>query len=435
VNHFQLILIFSEKANTGDSCIHGCLRCLWSFRRKRDIKKIDKKLIIPLLHEASLDKITYQTIAKERTKSRTIVETIQSEAGDITGAQRIKTEIRKAVNKIEIFSPDLSSKEIEWNDENNKSWLDILISQRNGPKSVQVKVITKKSKSTENDSLSSIQKLLENNIEVLQVDEENVIEIEDIFDNGYILVDQFEDPKTRSGIQFTSSLTDKIFSDYALIQISSDENEIKQIKNKINKIENFAKKITKNELQRIMGPNVFFMYPRDKKSFDLAKKAFDETVGSAKKEIKIMATYLSDPFKTDDSLQFYLQKICELLPNNVSVKLITHNIDEATIKNVATFCTDHMNHKTEIISFLIGGILHDRFLIIDDEKIIDLGKGLKLIYDAKGWGSSNSNTKIAIHKDQETVIDYVKDFEEFWNYEQSNNESIKDTLKYDSRKP
>lgn len=433
-------VVFSEKANTGDSCIHGCPRCLWSFRRKRDIRKIDKQLIIPLLNEAVLDDTSFQTTKKELEKRKFEVETIQSKAGDISGAQRIKAEIRKSVNKIEIFSPELSSTEIEWDDEDKKSWVDILISQRNGPKSVQVKIFIKKQSFNDDDSLSCIQKLLENNIDVLRLDEQKATEIKDVLDNGYILIDQFEDSKTRSGIQFTSSLTDKICSDHTLIKISPDENQIKQIKDKINVIERFSKKITNDELQRIIGPNVFFMYPRDKISFSLTKTVFDETLGNAKKEIKIMATYLSHRFKTDDNLQFYLQKICELLPKDVSIKLITHNIDKATIKNVATFCTEHMHHDTEIISYLtdiqkFGEILHDRFLIIDDTKVIDLGKGLKLIYDSQGWGSSNSNTKITIHKDQETVINFVKDFEEFWNYNASNNVTIKDCRKHDSRKP
>jgi len=433
-------IVFSEKANTGDACDQGCPRCLWSFRRKRDIRKIDKRLILPLLHEASLDNTTIKTTSEKPSKQKIEVETVRSLTGDITGAQRIKTEVWKAVNKIEIFSPTLSSKEIEWEDEDKKSWLDILISQRNGPHSVQVKVITKRPANTQDDALSSVQKLLENNIDVLFLDEQKSGEGDESFDNCYILIDQFEDRKTRSSIQLTSSLTDKILSDYTLIQISSDENEIKQVKNKINNIERFSKKVTTNQLRQIIGPNVFWMYPRDTKSFSIAKQAFDDVLANTKKEIKIMVTYLSHSFKTDDNLQFYLQKICELLPNNTSLKLITHNIDHATIRNVATFCTVHMHHKTEIISYLadiskFGEILHDRFLIIDDTKVIDLGKGLRFVYDSQGWGSSNSNTKIIIHKDRDVVDGYLKDFNEFWNYENSDNITIKNCPKYDSRKP
>lgn len=46
-------IVDEEYETYHENCDHGCLRCLWSYRNKRDIKLIDKQLILPLLQECS----------------------------------------------------------------------------------------------------------------------------------------------------------------------------------------------------------------------------------------------------------------------------------------------------------------------------------------------------------------------------------------------
>lgn len=144
----------------GCDCEYGCLKCLYSYRRRRETKEIDKRVLIgPLkayqrntvrrridLHAKDMSCIPQENPMETAIKEFYIdkdAKCILSELGSFHGARELKDCIMSAKKSIFIVSLYISDTPIEW--ENNKmfSWYDILMACKvNGVQTIEIVVRT-----------------------------------------------------------------------------------------------------------------------------------------------------------------------------------------------------------------------------------------------------------------------------------------------------
>lgn len=152
------------------SCERGCPKCLYSHRRRRDIREIDKRVLIDFfktLHrskvEQDIDKKGLQIsdekdleakISQLTTLERAKVEAIPKEfkfsgeakcilsnVGSSDGAREVKDCILSANQSITIVSLYISDMPVDWEDNKSFSWCDVLIAcKMNGVENVKVVV-------------------------------------------------------------------------------------------------------------------------------------------------------------------------------------------------------------------------------------------------------------------------------------------------------
>ncbi len=152
------------------NCEHGCPKCLYSPRRRRDIKEIDKRVLIDFfktLHRnklnqdinkkglnisnekdlkvkisqlTTLEKRKIEAISKEF-KFSGEAKCILSNAGSSDGAREVKDFMLAAQKSITIVSLYISDAPVEWEDNKSYSWCDILIAcKMNGIESIRIVV-------------------------------------------------------------------------------------------------------------------------------------------------------------------------------------------------------------------------------------------------------------------------------------------------------
>lgn len=149
------------------NCERGCPKCLYSHRRRRDIREIDKRVLIDFfktLHRSKVEqdinekglqvfnekdleeKISQFTtleglkILKEF-KSSGEAKFILSNLGSSDGAREVKDCILSATQSITIVSLYVSDMPIDWEDNKSFSWCDVLIAcKMNGIESLKVVV-------------------------------------------------------------------------------------------------------------------------------------------------------------------------------------------------------------------------------------------------------------------------------------------------------
>ena len=151
-------------------CERGCPKCLYSHRRRRDIREIDRRVLVDFfktLHrnqvEQSINKkgqqISDETELRAKISQLTTLETpkveailkefrfsgeakcILSNVGLSDGAREVKDYILSANRSITIVSLYISDMPVEWEDNKSFSWCDILIAcKMNGIENVKVVV-------------------------------------------------------------------------------------------------------------------------------------------------------------------------------------------------------------------------------------------------------------------------------------------------------
>ena len=429
--------IQSEYKAYGDACEHGCLRCLWSFRRKLDIPYIDKQLILPLLGEVSLSNIIVESTDKRRitTQSQSLMEfeVINSKPSTMEGAEKIKQFLRSAIKEVIIYSPKASTREIDF-DEGRKSWLDVIGSIRGGEKNVKLKFYTLKHETE--DDVKAVLRLLNDGVEVFEVDSHSTQD-EELLENGLIVIDPYS-TDTRRSIEFTASLTEQLFYNYTVIKISKDESGIKSIMKKIDIINTHSKATNEKECEIFTGFTVLDIKANDEPSLLKAVEEFKKILKNAK-EIKISDPHLQGKSQTyNENLHTYMSLIHDLIPVHCVIKLVTANHNTVEVNNEKT-CLNSYGHDTEILTFQTEQarkrlpLLHQRYVIVNDQVLILLDKGLRFLFEYNVFRKSNSDTHISISAKKSNVDQKLMIFDKNWNYQNSDNDAIRDCPKFDTR--
>ncbi|MHB8546662.1 MAG: DEAD/DEAH box helicase [Nitrosotalea sp.] len=426
-------IISTESTTYSDECDSGCMRCLWSFRRKRDIPFIDKQLILPLLNEVYLkdEEVNDKNSKSETAKKKSQKEVIQSNALSLSAATEIKNLIRGATSELLIYSPKFSAQPLDWKGEGTKSWLDIIGAIRNSEKNVKMTIYTKKPENFSDET--ALLKLSEYDIDIFIVDSN----LDDTLLTGtLIIIDQFIREK-RMSIHATSSLTEQLWKNFTTLETSHGENEVKESCKKWELLKQNSRQY-KNITSGFGEYKVYVIPPADKQRLDQAVKQISQILGNAKKEIKILDAYLGTKDRPSrENIEWYLRKISELIPENISIKVISCNHNSTEISNLAISLST-TGHTTEIVSFNPDywkpKPIHHRFIIVDDSILIELDKGLRLLFDYEIYHNVSSLTDVKITENKTIVENKVSIFNEYLNYEKSSDDTIRDCPKFDTRK-
>lgn len=428
-------IISTESTTYSDECDSGCMRCLWSFRRKRDIPYIDKQLILPLLNEVHLkdEELNYEDPTKEtdRGKSEKIV--VHSDPLSLSASDKIKNLIRNATSELLIYSPKFSSQSLDWEGEGPKSWLDIIGTIRYSEKNVKITIYTKKPENFSDDS--ALLKLSEYGIDIFVVD--NNLDGSTLLDDSLIIIDRFIREK-RTSIHATSSLTEQLWKNFTTLVISHDEIAVKEAFKKLEFLKQNSRQY-KSTASGFGEYKVYIIPPSDKLALEQAVEQVSQILRNAKKEIKIVDAYLGNKDKpSKENIGWYLRKVCEFLPENVGIKVISCNHNSTEISNLAISLST-TEHKTEIVSFnpeyWKTKPVHHRFIIVDDSVLIEPDKGLRLLYDFETRHSVGSLTDVKITENKTILEKNVAVFNDYWNYKDSSDQEIRDCPKFDTRKP
>jgi len=152
------------------SCERGCPKCLYSHRRSRDIREIDKRVLVNFFKTLHRDQVEQNINEKglwisdekdleakisrfnalERAKIEVLpkefkfsgeAKCILSNAGLSNGAREVKDCILSAKKSIKIVSLYISDMPVDWEDNKSFSWCDVLIAcKMNGVENVKVVV-------------------------------------------------------------------------------------------------------------------------------------------------------------------------------------------------------------------------------------------------------------------------------------------------------
>ncbi len=423
-------IVEDEYETYHENCDHGCLRCLWSYRNKRDIKLIDKQLILPLLQECSNLVVPDQDSKKKlNIKSKDEFKKNLSLPGNKENVIEIKNNLRSAKKKIVIFTPLISTNQIDFNDEGLKEWADILGSIRTGEKSVSITVYLKQLNLTNH---SILRKLIEAGVDVLVLKHDYFEAKKDELGDTLLIVDPYNE--TRKVLEISGALTEKLWNEVSTIHYTSADQPIKESLKKIEEIEANSQTINLNDLTNLEKIENYRIKRRDRDSLKDAVNVFNKILDSANYEIKIFDGHMRNP-RGNENLRFYISYLCRHLNKNVVIQIVTCGHDHASIIRDQSFFNSS-GYNIQIVSFDEQGYdnpIHRRFVVIDKQKSIRLDKGLRFLFDYQNFGTANNETIIEIHSAKNTVDEDVKTFDDYWNYNNTSISGIKERPKIDTR--
>lgn len=425
-------IIDEEKEIYKESCDKGCLRCLWSYRHKRDIPFINKQLILPLLQQCSLLQIESESNFKKKQPISKFNQ-IESNPNSLIAANFIKKILRQSKREIQIFTPIISTKKIEWDDERSKDWIDILGSLRTGSENITISMFIKNRTIQDEDAL---RRLLAYDIALYEVPDE-FLETLSTSNESVIYIDPFA-TDTRQCLRISTSLTEQIVKDHTLVLFSNEDEVVNKIKKELENISSNSNKIDENDIHTIYDALIDVIIPNNRKVLEDAILNFNKFLSNAEKEIKIMDPYLQNKFSADEDLGFYIRYINQYLQKGVSIKIISTGHDKNTLRNLKTWI-EPLGHKIDVVSYDSLGYykntrtLHDRFVIIDDKQVVDLGKGLTILSEYEKKGTLTNSIINRYDKNEKIVNKFLYLFEYFWNYNSCLDEKIKNWPKIDSR--
>lgn len=108
-------------------CESGCIKCLWAYRRKRDIPLIDKRLVRDLFKQVEREKSQNAVAVFGNLKpyTGTRILSIPSEPNSVSGAIELRDRMLSAQKEIKIVSLYVTDDLVSWPD-GDISWADIL---------------------------------------------------------------------------------------------------------------------------------------------------------------------------------------------------------------------------------------------------------------------------------------------------------------------
>ena len=429
-------IVEEEYETYHDSCDRGCLRCLWSYRNKRDIRFIDKRVILRLLQESTTLSIN-DSKKKLQLKQKLVFEKIISEPNDISIIQQIKTNLRAANKRVQIYTPVISNKKLKFLDE-IKDWSEIISSLRIGEKSIGVTFFLKKLELIDQKIL---RRLIESGVEIFAIKDELIEEFSDELGTTRILIDQFEE--SRVGLDISGGLTEKLWQDYSMMRFGKSDSFIEESKEFFKNLSSNSRKASLDELWKSEDVKMYPILVNDEKSLQEAVKEFDELLKKARLEIKIFDPYMTDK-SGDENLSYYVKYLKELLDKEVSIKIITHGHTKNEIQNIKSYISS-LGYDIDIISYEVlknkfnpnspgKRLFHKRFIIIDGKTDIHIDIGLRFIFAFEKYSKINKETDLLIISDRKTIDEENKVFERYWNYEKNLDIKTQTWPKIDTRK-
>ena len=428
-------IISKEYETYNEVCDKGCLHCLWSYRRKRDIPLIDKHLVYPLLQESSNLSIE---ISEEIKKKPQIFEfeKITSEPKSLDAAIFLKKSFQNAKKEIKIFTSIIDDKKIDWENDRSKSWIEILGSLRMGPDNIPISIFLK-NRSLQDEN--NLKRLLSFGIDIFEIDDEYFEKSTLNSNDSLVVIDQFTEQ--RQCMKIASSITEQITKNHTIIQHSSEEKTIEEIKKNLENISLFSKKINENDLTSLDNIKKSHVKGNDKPSLSKAILEFNNFISTTQKTVKIIDPYLHGYASRgiENDIRFYISYLTKFLKKGTTIQIITTDQEKSTLSNLKIYFKE-LGYDIDIVSYDLRGlhqstrVIHGRYLIIDDIKFIELEKGLSMIFEYEAKGFLNNSIKNMYNSNvidtQETLSE---SFYPLWNYQDSSNEIIKDGSKIDTR--
>ena len=357
---------------------------------------------------------------------------LRSSSQSLDAAKFIKKSIQKATKEIKIFTSTINDKKIDWSDDRSKGWIDILGSLRIGSENISISIFLK---NRSNQDENTLRQLLAFDIQVFEIDDEKF----DLNSNDcLIVIDPFTEQ--RQCMKISSSLTDQIIKDHTYVYHSDDDKIIDQIRKNIEKISSYSKKINHDDLVSLDNTDIDTVIPNNKKSLNEAISKLNNFISSTKKTIKIIDPYLqNDRFTTEENLGFYLRYLTRLLKKGITIQILSTGHDKSNLISLKTFFKP-LGYEIEIISYDLTGfhknrrIIHDRYVIVDDKQLVELGKGLTIFFESEMKGFLNNSISNTYNSNIRNVRKVLKDsFDYYWDYEKCPDQKIKNWPKTDTR--
>ena len=440
-DRFNLVLkrayeIISKEYDTyNEVCNKGCLHCLWSYRRKRDIPFIDKHLVYPLLQESS--NLPVETSGEFKKKLQiSEFKKLTSNPKCLDAAIFVKESFQKATKEIKIFTSTIDDKKIDWTNDRSKGWIEVLGSLRMGSENVSISVFLK-NRSIQDEN--TLKRLLAFGIDIFEINDEYFEKSTLNSNDSLVIIDQFTEQ--RHCMKISSSLTEQIIKNHTTVQHSSEEKTVEQIKKDLENISSFSKKINENDLTSLDNIKKTFVIGNNKESLSKSISEFNNFISSTQKTIKIIDPYLHGHSSRglENNLRFYISYLTRFLKKEITIQIISTDHEKSTLSNLKIYFKE-LGYDLDIISYDLTGphqnsrVIHSRYLIIDDKQSIKLEKGLSMIFEFEAKGFLNNGIENEYNSNITDVQKILKNvFEPLWNYQNSLDEGIKNGMKIDTR--
>lgn len=126
---FEEILYEAYRLMSTCKCEKGCPNCIWSYRRKRDIPKIDKRVLLKplsIFSQIPLEHILTQNQVEKLKKEFQCEDAQVTITNKIEGPMKIKNALLSAKSEVYLTSLYVTDDKIVWPDNRTESWVDIL---------------------------------------------------------------------------------------------------------------------------------------------------------------------------------------------------------------------------------------------------------------------------------------------------------------------
>lgn len=413
-------IVLGEMEDFGEECVSGCPKCLWSYRRKRDIPDIDKRVIVPFLKAAQVQ-IAENTIFRDKIEINTYVtkeiRTVHSPAYDFSGVLDLKQILRSAKKEVKLTSLYVTDSKLAWPDEGDKSWVDILSSIKHGPSNVSITIIVKEPQSPAHKL--ALRRLKESGITVKVYKKEIEQILPAIVHSKLIVVDP-QDKENRHAIHTSANFSPEMWKNHETFDFGTAENWVNGTHQEIIKLENESRDLEDADVYVAEGITTISIKP-DEVSGEIEKVSHE--IGKVGTVISIMDPYLGN-------LEKFFEYLTKWLKRGTEIKIVTARISSKDIEKIKEKYFPQ-GYKIGVIRYLDKEkkdgretILHDRYLLLDNKKVIHLGKGINTLVESE-FRKAKDNVIIQILEIPSEVKKYSEDFNDFWNPEMSSNDTIK----------
>ena len=225
--------------DTDDKCDTGCLDCLWSYRRKRDIRFIDKRFVKDIFKILNKS-YTEREISKEgKVKKNFIgyegrnIKTIHSPPYNFLGVIELKKLLKSAKEEIILTSLYVTDSPIPWPDEREKSWVDILTDIKLSSPTLKMTIIVREPVSK--DHLDALKKLCKCGITVKLFKKEIETMLPSIIHSKLIVIDPHI-PSRRYAIHTSANFSPEMWKNHETFDLGNDEKWVKGTYKEIKKL-------------------------------------------------------------------------------------------------------------------------------------------------------------------------------------------------------
>jgi phosphatidylserine/phosphatidylglycerophosphate/cardiolipin synthase-like enzyme/RNA polymerase subunit RPABC4/transcription elongation factor Spt4 len=233
IEKFGTILREAAEMILSCDCETGCPNCLWSYRRKRDVPYIDKRVLALALTylKTRIPESTTEIINYFNCKN---VKTIISDVYSFDGVLELKELLRSAKEKIYITSLYITDDKIHWPDEPPRSWADILSAIKLSlDREIDINVIVKEP--TVIRHKEALEKLTRNGIKVYTYKEELKNHLPGIVHSKIILIDPHSS-KNRTVIFTSANFSPEMWKNHETFHFSTDEECVRKTYEEIRKL-------------------------------------------------------------------------------------------------------------------------------------------------------------------------------------------------------